>query len=225
MYHFPVDSNLQAGDQRMWNVEERVRDNTIGQTSTITQTCSNMGLQQNNAPNQILSPNQVILGLQHSEQINTSIETTYDTMYGLNTYLSPKMIDPSLFSAGAEQRGGTLTINEPTEGATTQRRGRGRPPGLLNKFQKLQKDLKGKGKAVQEHFCDYVQANKKRKLLNEDAASSLVAYVPDEPQVVQNQRNRLTNLREEEQSYAIDLVSQMLSNPSLTSILIKKRCY
>ncbi|KAF5178448.1 hypothetical protein FRX31_031964 [Thalictrum thalictroides] len=114
--------------------------------------------------------------------------------------------------------GGTLVINDPNEEGTPPRRGRGRPLGALNK----NRDVKEKGKAVQEIYGDYEIKNKKRKLINEESPSSYIAYTPETIQEIQIPSIQLENLSSEENSQALDLVSQMLANPELTNILIKK---
>ncbi|KAF5197098.1 hypothetical protein FRX31_013315 [Thalictrum thalictroides] len=92
-------------------------------------------------------------------------------------------------------RGGTLTINEP---------------------------IKGKGKAIDEDYGDYEKSSKKRKLINEDGVSFGIAYVPEKPQIIHNQRNRVNNITEERNYEDFDLMSQLIANPALTTILLKK---
>ncbi|KAF5199581.1 hypothetical protein FRX31_010832 [Thalictrum thalictroides] len=223
--------NVQTGDHTRWeaNMGERVEENSEILPVNLAENWNNLACNQANLgqafgpqQNSALSDNEVQMGLRSTDHFSDSFGPNYDTMFGLNAHPTHAMLDPTEFSNG--NRGGTLVINEPNEEATTTRRGRGRPPGSLNKIQKNKKYQKGKGKVIQENYGDYVLPTKKRKLINDDTEPSLVVtYDPEEPKIVQNQRNQLTNQPEEtncedDNEEALDLMSQMISNPSLTNI-------
>ncbi|KAF5205185.1 hypothetical protein FRX31_005228, partial [Thalictrum thalictroides] len=206
------------------NTCERVGENTVSDSTHLaTQYWENMATHLNSdgsQSNHARDHHSVHSGSAMNLGFNPHTESGFDLSFGLNNYQNLGMLNEP--DQTAASRGGTLTINEPLEGVATPRRGRGRPPGSLNKNTKNTKDPKGKGKAVEEDSRDYENISKKRKMFNDEGDSTAISYVPEEPQIIQNTRTRVRNITEEENSEAIDLMSQLIANPTLTSILLKK---
>ncbi|KAF5176656.1 hypothetical protein FRX31_033757, partial [Thalictrum thalictroides] len=113
-----------------------------------------------------------------------------------------------------------LKIYDNSDEAATTRRGRGRPPGSVNK-PKGSTDLKGKGKLATEDTKGKPSKGKKRKIAA-DSSSFGVSYIPDPPEIRLSPTDDRHNQNNNNSVETLDLISQMRANPTLTNLLFQR---
>ncbi|KAF5199989.1 hypothetical protein FRX31_010427 [Thalictrum thalictroides] len=224
----PATTGTGQSSKRNTNMGLSEKIGPNGQNTQLLQTWADIGLLSDEEKNDYGPQNTTMASEEHiqlgpskntdpnDQEYGSPIRLTQPVSNEVITHISPK----SRNTQNEGRQNTPLKIHDNSDEVATTRRGRGRPPGSVNK-PKGSTDLKGKGKLVTEDTKEKPIKGKKRKIVA-DSLSFGVSYIPDPPEIKISPTDDRHNHNNNNSEETLDLISQMRANPTLTNLLFQR---